>query len=225
MKLLYVSLARTIWIFDVRLLNPKGLSTQDLFQKLGERYQFAKIPKHPLDFNEQKALSFDSGTFINSQRLSVGVTFALWNNGVTAETISSTNDATEFLKDLFGWASAEYGLWIPSGNGLKKGYLSQVDVECERPIISINPTLEIVSRMIENRYSPLDGKAREFFMGGIQFWTEDVNQPLAPAGFRFERKWGVPTDENHYFSQAPLETQDHLDLLNELEKVFTPESG
>lgn len=221
MKLLYVTLARAIWLFDMRLLNPKGLSLHEVFQKIAERYRFAKFPKDPLDFNEQKALAFEQGVFTNSRQESIAVSFAVWNNGVTAETSSTTRDATEFLREFFEWINREYGFWIPSGKGLNKGYLSQIDVECDRPLISVNPRLELLSKMLTNRYSPLDGKPREFVVGGLQFWTEDVGQLLAPAAFRFERKWGFPAGANQFFSQAPLETQDHMELLNELENILS----
>ena len=70
-------------------------------------------------------------------------------------------------------------IWVLDSiwNRLDKG-VRQLDVECEKPITSINPKLETISRVIENQYSPLDGKPRHFYMSGIQFWTEDVNQLL-----------------------------------------------
>ncbi len=59
--------------------------------------------------------------------------------------------------------------------------------------------------------SPLDVTA-------IQFWTEDFGKPGAPAAFSIERKISAPFSANHYFSQAPLQTTDHINSLKEFEE-------
>jgi|SRR5579863_7518912 len=220
MKLLYVSLARTVWLFDAGLFNPKGLNLGALgvFRKLSERYGFAKVPQHQLDLNEEKALAFKAGTFENSKRVPVLISFSIYGNGMVAESFSSTDDSTEFLVDLSGWLGSEFGLAVPSE--VNRGYVSQLDVESETPLLMLNPGLSKILRMIQERFKSFDGKPRQFDFGGISFWTEDITQFMAPVAFKFERKWKAPFSANQYFSQAPFETSVHLDLLNELERLL-----
>ncbi len=220
MKVLAVGLARVIWIFDIRFLNPRGLSFQEVFRKLGERYRFAKSPQNQLDFNEQKAWAFESGTFANSQKKFLNITFSIYNDGLVADTLSSTDDSTEFLMEVTSWAVKEFGFSIPPREKLKKGYLSQIDVESDLSLISLNTKLAKFVRIIESRVKTVDGKRRQFEMGSLNFWTEDVQTPMAPAAFRFERKHGVPFASNQYFSQAALETDEHIKLIQELEKLL-----
>lgn len=222
MKILSVGQARTLWMFDLGLLNPRGLSLHRALEQLAEKYKFSKAPKNPLDLNEQKALAFQAGTFVNSKKSAVHISFTIYNNGFSAETQSSTDDSTEFLEEIAAWIVKEHGMVAPSSLDLKKAYLSQVDVESDTPLVVLNPKLTPFLRLIEERTKTADGKPRQFDLGAIQCWTEDVTQQMAPALFRFERKWGLPFASNRYFTQSALETQPHIDLLNDLEKVLKP---
>ena len=223
MNILYVGLARSIWLFDFSLLNPKGLSLQGVIDGLKQRYQFAKAPKNALDLDERKALAFRSGTFVNSKRVPVLTAFTIYNDGFAAETLASTDDSTEFLVEVEGWIKNEFGLIVPQP--VKKAYVGQIDFESEVPLLGVNPQLAGFIKSIEDRYTPPDGKARHFDFAGISFWTEDANLPLAPAILKVERKIGSPFSSNHYFSQTPLETQQHIELLHELEQLLTPRNA
>jgi hypothetical protein len=218
MKVLYVGLARSIWLFDLGLMNPKGVSLQGLIDLLKEKYRFAKAPKNALDLDEQKALSFRSGTFTNSKGIPVIVGFSIYNDGFTAETLSSTDDSTEFLLELAGWMKVECGFSLPED--VRKAYVGQIDFESEGSLLGLNTGLTNFLKALEARYSPVDKKPRQFDAAGLSFWTEDVNKPTSPAIFKFERKMGAPFSSNHYFSQAPLETQSHIEVLQELETLL-----
>lgn len=222
MKLLYVSLARSIWLFDTRALNPDGLSLAalGLFDRFVEKYGFAKAPKNQLDLNEQKALFFEAGTFINPKQRPVVVSFAIYTDGIIAETQSSTDDSTDFLFAFSGSMKADHNLTLPAE--IRKGFLSQVVVECQTPLAALNPKLDEFADSLGDALKPLDGQPRRFEVGGIGLWTEDIKKPIAPAAFRFERKWSVPFSSNHYFSEAQLETRTHLNLLDSLEQILRP---
>lgn len=221
MKLLSVEIARSIWMFDLGLLNPKGISFQDSFEKLGARYQFSKFPRNLLDLNEQKALAFQVGTFVNSAKVPITVSFNVYNNGFVAETLSTTDDATEFLQDLTKWLAKEFDFAVPSGNNLHKGHLSQVGVELETSLSPLNPKIAAFVERLNAQFRSVDGKPKRFDIASVSFWTEEFGEPNAPSSFRLERKWGKQFTSNQYFSQAPLETRQHLDLLREFEKILT----
>lgn len=218
MKILFVGLARAIWLFETSQLNPKGLSLQPTIEKLTEKYKFSKAPKNPLDYDDQRALVFKSGTFINSKGIPVMITFSIYSDGLVADTTSSTNDATEFLAEVMTWLKTDCGLLPPPE--IRKGYVSQMDVECVTPLINVNPKLTNFLHDIELRVKSADGMVRRYEVGGLSFWTEDITKPGAPAPIKFERKFNAPWSANHYFSQAPLETTVHLELLNELEALL-----
>jgi hypothetical protein len=218
MNVLFVGLARSIWLFNVSLWNPKGVSLQPMIDKLKEKYEFAQAPKNVLDTDESKALTFKAGRFINSKKVPVIVSFSIYNDGLVADTLSTTNDSTEFLVEATSWIQEEFKLVLPSN--LKKGYVTQIHFETNIHLTKLNPRLTDLLKFVEERYKPFDGKQRKFDVAGLSFWTEDVNQPQAPTIFKLERKMGAPFSSNYYFSQAPLETQPLIDLLNEFERIL-----
>jgi len=219
MKIRQVPLARSAWIFDLGAFNPQGRSLEDVLQKFAEKYHFAKAPRNSLDLDEQKSLGFKMGTFVNSKGLPIAIAFNVYNNGFAADTVSSTTDSTDFLLEASAWISTEFGLQIPED--VRYAFLSHVEIESNISIQRTNPKMSnLICSALDSQVKRIDGRPTEFDFGALVFWTEDVNQALVPLPFRFERKIGQPFDSNIYFSQAPLETDAHIKLLDELEKLL-----
>jgi hypothetical protein len=222
MKLLFVGLAKVLWLFDLNSSNPKGISLSLIFEKLTARYGFGKFPQHPADLNEQKAWAFQFGTFVNSKNDPINVAFSIYNNGFMAETMSTTVDAAEFLRDVAAWLSNEFGMVIPPEDKVQKICISQLEVEFPGSLMTLNPKLEKFASELSARIKFVDNKPRTFDFSSLNFWTEDTSDLMAPGLFRFERRWGKPFSSNQYFSQAALETHDHIKLLEELENILKP---
>jgi hypothetical protein len=218
MKVLYVGLARSLWLFDISLLNPKGMNLQVVIDGIRERYHFAQAPKHQLDLDERRGLLFKSGTFQTSKGTPVFVSFSIYNDGFVADTLSSTDDATEFLNDLTSWIREEYGLAVPTQ--IRMAYVGQIDFETEAELVLLSPRLREIIKFLGDHVKPPDAKPRQFDVNSLGFWTEDLGQPSAPASFKWERKIGAAFSSNHYFSEAPLETKAHIDLLVEFERLL-----
>jgi hypothetical protein len=218
MKVLFVGLARVICLFELAALNPAGKSLQGAIEAIAKRYQFAKVPQTLADLGEKKGLAFTAGTFLNPKGVPVLVALNIYNDGFVVDTMSSTDDSTAFLSDLNSWLSQEFGLQIPSH--AQRGFLSQIDFECDTPLSKVNSQLDQFSKRIAGLARPADRKFRNIEPCALNFWTEDVNVTGAPAIVKFERKIGAPFSANHYFSQAPTETETHKQLLNEFEHLL-----
>jgi hypothetical protein len=218
MKILFVGLARAIWLFELGELNPTGKSLQPVIEGIGRKYQFAKIPQNITDLGDPKGLTFTAGTFINSKGVPILVTLKIFNDGFVVDTMSSTDDSTAFLVDLNAWLKQEFEIQIPSH--ARKAFLSQIDFHCEASMSHLDPSLDQFAKRIESLVKPADGRVRHFELSALNFWTEDVNVPGAPPIVKFERKISAPFSANHYFSQAPIETDDHKQLLIEFELLL-----
>jgi hypothetical protein len=218
MKVLNVENAKVTWLFDLRLLNPRGMTITSLFAGIAERYKFAKVPANPLDVNEG-GLSFVEGVFRNSKGIDLGVSIKAYGDGLVADTFSNTNNTTEFLRNLAKFA-AELGFPFPDEKEMGKSFTSILGVSCDVPLIFLNPRLEAIVKLIESKLVTMDGKPRTFEFAGISLFSEDVSQNKAPAVFKFERKFGQPFSTNRYFAQAPLETDEHIIVLEELERIL-----
>ena len=215
MNVLYVGLARTIWLFELALLNPTGMSLKGVIEEIGKRYRFAQAPKNELDFDEQRSLSFKAGTFTGARKVPIMVGLNIYSDGWAADTMSSTDEATEFLNDLMKWLNDTYGLAVPKER--RVNYLSQIDFQSEMSLINLNRRLEAFAENLENLAK---SAGKHYEVGSIQLWTEDIGKPGSSAPVKIERKISAPFSANHYFSQAPLPTKAHMELLNEFEAIL-----
>jgi hypothetical protein len=216
MKLISVALARTVLQFELNQVS-QGRDLWPVCQELIERYHFAGAPKNALDLDDQKALSFKQGSFVNSKDLSVSVSISIFSNGLVVDALSSTDDTDEFLEEIQQWVAEDFGLVVPPGAG--RAYVSQLDVESDFSFVKFHPQVAELAEAMTHMVSTVEGKPRTFDFGVLQFWTEDVNPATSPAIFRFERKIGLPFASNRYFTQAALKTIDHMAFLDALEAL------
>src|SRR5215472_886441 len=213
MNVLFIGLARAAWVFDLSLLSPGGMSLKGVIEELAKRYNFAKAPKNELDLDDQRSLAFRAGTFVGARKVPITVSLNIYSDGWTADTMSSTDESTEFLNDVAKWLEQTYKLTVPKHT---VNYLSQIDFQCEMPLMNLNPFLKPYVKAIQERI----GSKSLLDVAAIQFWTEDLGKPGAPAAFRIERKISAQFSANHYFSQAPLETGNHIHTLEEFEELL-----
>ena len=219
MRLISVSLARTVWFFDLAQFNPKGINLWPVCESLVKKYQFSAYPKNLLDTNAEKAPAFVAGSYINSAGTNIVVSLSVYNNGLAAEASSSTDDSDAFLQEVVTTTVKDFDLVTPPSGG--KIHVSQLDVELpDFSVAAINPELQRLAAMLSDRVATVDGGRRNFEFGTLHFWTEDTNPATSPAIFRFERKIGLPFSSNRFFSQAALRTQEHLEFLQHMEESF-----
>jgi hypothetical protein len=221
MKLISTDIARTTWLFPTTELNPLGLSLTKAFLGLAARYDFKKFPKHTLDIDpESKGLLFNEGTFRTEDGRDLLAKLTIFNDGVVADTWSSTSDSEDFLKDGLQWLKKEYGFGIPVDRKIGKLYLSQLTVTTDKKIAGLNPKLQsfadLVAEKMENRWENNKG----FYTDGIGFGPNDPTTPLAPGRFRFELKAGTKAEDKRYFAIAPMPTDVHIQLVEKLESLF-----
>jgi hypothetical protein len=209
-----------MWGIDMHQLNPNGRSLLDFFQALGKRYRFAKYPQHLLDYNSAKALEFNSGTFLKSPTEDLRVGLTIYNDGIVGDSLSSTNDSESFLRDMAKWAAQEHNLTFDMDTITRTSYLSQLEVKGDFDLLLENPKLTFVRSKLSSQAATLDGNPVKFNLGGLVIAPDDMGKDKALQPFRLERKWGRPSAENIYFSQASLQTQEHITLLNEIEAAL-----
>lgn len=215
MNVLYVGLARTIWLFDFAALNPTGLSLRGAMGELAKRYQFAKCPVNELDVDDKNSLPFKSGTFVGERKVPIVVSLNIYADGWVADTTSSTDESSEFLQDLGGWLEDNYKLTVPKER--RVAYLSQIDFQSDMSLTNLNRHLEPFT---DNLDALARNKEMHYEVGSIQFWTEDISKPGTAAPVKIERKISAAYSANHYFSQAPLQTKAHLELIKQFEAIL-----
>jgi hypothetical protein len=212
MKLLSVNLARSIWSCNVFEFNPKGKSLYPVAPSLVGLYKFKSFPP-PAQIPEfAKGIKFQDGEFKNSEGEVINVTLTVHNNGLVVDTRSSTKDSDAFLTEMLNRLSKEFGLLNHEQIISRKMYLSNLYVTIDKSLELINPRLKEISKYLSDTFS------YPFEAATLHFWPEQfANQPR----FVFERQANVPFAENKYYSSAPLQTDQHLELLNKFEDILS----
>lgn len=218
MRRISTLMARTVWYFDLGEFNPKGLNLWPMCEALVAKYKFVEAPKSLLDLNAEKALAFRFGSFKTGKGEAISISLAVYNNALTADSLSDTEDSEQFLQEVSRWMAADFGLTVP--DRLEKGYLSQLDIEMDFSLATFSPSLNQFAERLTNSVKSVMGPHTKFDFGALQFWSNDPNQTTAPAMFRFERKIGIDVKKNRYFTQAPLTTSGHIEFLAAFEAAF-----
>jgi hypothetical protein len=221
MELLSVVRARALWFVDVYEINPRGINLITTFiPALVLRYGFTKFPDDiaSANINNQGGLQFSGGKYLNPDGVDVELSFTIFKDALTAETRSSTKDSESFLEDMLSWATETFNLVYKPRMVWKKGYVSEITVRLEPPLSTFNDRLRQFAARISSLVStPEETVPYEF--SGLLF-SPEVLVGLRPSAFQLERVMDVPFSENKYTSQAPLHTDTHLELLNELEQIL-----
>jgi hypothetical protein len=215
MKLLSVKLARSIWHLDTAELNPRGKNVfNDLIPGLVAEHYFKEYPKEGDDFKE--GMQFKNGIFRNRAGDEVVVSGTLWADGIAADTCSSTKDSDEFIERALGLIQTLGYSYHPSMIR-RRGYLSQLYVRCEKQLDTLNPRL----RDLGNRISSAIGVQSQYGFAAIEFWP-DQTKSFKPAVFSFQKQSGEDLSGDRYWAQASMQTDKHLEILNDMESLLLP---
>ena len=216
--LLSISMARSIWLFNFTDLNPRGKRIgPSIVTRLVQDYGFAQYPKTAEEMDETKGIQFLRGEFKPESGEPVEISLKIFNFGIVAETRSSTKDSDAFLEEVLGWISKQHDLPPYEEILRSKAYLSEMYIHSAKNLDLINPKLK---HIIERLNTEVKGHGKVSYQtSAIAFWNDpSLNQPFP---FRFERVAGVGFVENRYYSVAPLETENHLEILDDLEKILS----
>ena len=212
MKLLSVQLARAIWLADANEFNPRGLN---MFAQLVpiwvERYGFKVYPKMGDDPSD--GMKFSQGEFKSEALEPLVVSATVYNDGIIADTFASTKDSEDFLDEMLK-SLPEFGLVYEPEMIRQKHYLSQVFIRTSARVVAVSEKLN----MLASKVSETSGQP--FYLGAFEFWP-DQTQSRKPANFSFQKKTGSSPADDRYWSQAPLSTNKHLEMLQELESILS----
>jgi hypothetical protein len=214
MKLLSVTLARSIWLCSFNELNPKGKNLYLGIPSLVNLYKFKKFPSQAELLDLNKGVKFEDGEFKNSEGEAILVTLTLYSDGLVVDTRSSTQDSDNFLIEISTQLSEAFNLPRIEQVIRKKDYLSQLVVTTDISLDLINPKLKELSKYLSDNLSGL------FEIGGISFYSDPASRPN-PRQFTFERVLNVPFVEKKYYSSATLQTEKHLEWLEKLENILS----
>jgi hypothetical protein len=220
MKLLSVNRARSIWVGNLGDLNPRGYNLLKVFPRIINKYNFQKYPTDFEEIDPIQGIKFLAGTFINDKKHDITIELNIFNWGLVAETRSSTDDSDSFLDEFLSWIAMEIELVAYQQILKTKFYLSELWVQFNKNLNALNPKLAEFTKRLTSMIEGHEHHPIKFETSGIAFWT-DPNIVGPPGPFRFERAENASFSENRYYSSAPLQTETHLEILDELEDLLS----
>jgi hypothetical protein len=219
MRVLNVVAAGSSWLFDIADLNPKGKSVfPEIIDWLKDTYNFKQTPETAADIEAGKGLIFRNGEFQAREEVFVDVQLTIFNDGLVAKSSSSTEDTDKFLENVVSSAVTEFSLAFDPGIVRRKIYLSELNIRLDTPLANLDPKLTAFADKLTSMCS--NTSPVHFEVGGIAFWTDSTFAVTKTPAFLVERKHNAPFSENRFYTKAPLQTQQHIEMLAELEAIL-----
>ena len=213
-----ILLARVLGFFEIAALNPRnGLFFPDVTKELVQTFNFQTFPRTLEEWRDPNGSQFSSG------KLGTVVIdkFVLFNNGIQVDTSTNTTESKRILLAILEWGKEKFGLSYSSGSIVRWGYVSNLVFASDVAILS-TPPLENLSIRVS------DALTDEGIGLGVRpliyqpIFQAVGHDPLATkygrAPFTIQRRLDVPFDDNKYFSEAPLPTDVHIELLRKFEQ-------
>lgn len=214
MKLVSVAASRVTWLFETREMNPQGLDLHPVYVAIKNRYNFA-TPRSREEIETAKdGIKFQHGVYKPDGTNGFSIEFTSYNDGLVADSMASTQLTEAFLDDLTSLARKQFSLAFTPQTVYKRKYASSLLVESEIGLSRITQGIaEIASCLSEATGRPFETTG--LTLGPDGSISSDFTQP-----FTIERRVGVPFATNRFFSNAPLQTDAHLALLEKFESLM-----
>ena len=215
MELKAVITARILGFLELAALNPEGrIFFPSIVSRLVERFSFQKYPTVPEQFDESKGVEFLDGQWdgVNVSKL------VIYNNGFLVDTQSSTSESEQILLASLEWAKKEIGITFAPEMIYRKRYLSDLVVSTDVPILDgFEPLNKLKTNLSDAMEAILDERLQYGAIRlDVDFERFQRQAPIAPL--TIQRRTDYAFADNGYFSEAPLPSELHFDLLEEYEK-------
>lgn len=216
-----MKLRKIILTQQIRFLNtsagPTGpASIVDISRGLQDRYKFFQIPRVVEEYDLKKGVTFLEGNF--DKRFSIDK-LQIYENGVLVDAKVDSTACDQFITDCVKWIQTTFGLLVEEQSNIARGNLSNIEVEFTPRARTPSP-LDKFGQRIAQVLTGYGTIAPPFQVSGFKLHCDVTTMALPkPTNFLFERREGQPYELNIYFSSAPLRTDDHLKLLDELENL------
>lgn len=218
MKLISVPLAQTIKA--VRANRGFGY-LPDAVSAVVERYKFVEFPTQPHEFlpaDPNQPISFRHGKIEVEGRTVVIAQLQVYQMGLVVHTDTTTTDSDRIADDILDWASSHFEIIFESIRPI--GHLSQLEVQFEKRIAEFFPALKAIGSGMSKGLDDFWEFRPSYELTSLIFSFDPTKYPSpAPSFFKIEPRVNVAFEENIYFSEAPLSTDNHVTLLERFERV------
>jgi hypothetical protein len=194
-----------------------GVFPPDFVAKIVNRYSFVKFPIDLFDAL-QNGYKFSMGK--NPQNGEPILQFDIYRDGLIA-IARDTNTAYKVFDGLSEWAIEEFKFQGPVIEPIRT-YSSNVIVEFERSPELLFGKFRKLASIISFAYR----NEPKGYTGDLRLWRlalmadPGLQLPFPQTQFLLERRAMIPAERERYYSAAPLSTDKHLKVLEEIENML-----
>ena len=185
----------------------------DLVKFIQERYKFVDFPQTVEQFTGD-SFAFKLGHYNGS---TIGE-LTLYNEAIFASAEVATDVLDTFITELIQSARSEFQMNIVQLE-LQNLYNSRIEVEVKSGFDNWLNTFKPISDQLASAASKAGIVSTGYGLVGFSLGAEGPDV-VKPGRFLFERRAGNAFSDNVFFSEAPLSTLAHIELIERLETLF-----
>lgn len=218
MKLVEVRLAQSV----KAVIPNRGFGyLPDAIKAMVNRYKFIEFPTEPHQLfpaDPNGSINFRHGRIdLNGRTIVIGW-LQLFQTGISISTETNTSDSDLVLNDLLQWAESNFNIEFEEIRPI--GHASQLYIQFDLMLADFFPALRTVGDTIGRKIDDFYPVKPPYELTSVIFHFDQTLHPsLAPAAVKIEPRVGVPFAQRIYYSEAPLSTADHLELLANFERI------
>jgi hypothetical protein len=217
-KLISSTYGRASQRFLLDEVRPQHVSyLPDTIELAVRRYGFLK--HSDLSAAAEKGIKFEHG------RLDVvdGNPIAIESIDVFSDGIiclcHSTDDADLVLNDFLKWGVESLNMRPPQTK-IRRDYASWLVVDFEGGLEPLLAKYTELHQLIRESYERTYETKIDFELQRLAFSNDPLKGQYVNVGYSIDRRINAPYELNRFFCVAPLRTEDHLKLLQQIERTF-----
>ena len=166
-----------------------------------------------------KGIAFRRGKLDIGEKLIPIDYMQIFPAGLSVATHSHTSESDVVLDHIMNWAQSTFRLaFEPIKPGI--GHSSALELRLDKPLPELLPLVRDVGNAITKGLDKWWGFDPNYELITLNMWFDRTKYPqFAPTLFRLERRENVGFEQEVYFSEAPMSTDNHIAVLTRLERL------
>jgi hypothetical protein len=165
----------------------------------------------------KEGIEFETGTYGGFQIAKLGITPTV----IYLDTKAHTDVSKAILMDLLEWAKARFGITFTPNLIRRTVYINDIIFQTDFPLLECQSKalMSVAAKTSETVESTLREKLI-YRASGINIEHDSEIRDSRLASFIITKRGATLHDEHIFYSEAPLPTEVHAELLEEIEAEF-----
>jgi hypothetical protein len=191
----------------------------ELVDAIRERYGFQSFPNVAPGAPPNTTMVFAGGRYdAGDDAFGIG-TLIMEATGDVVQTVT-TDQAERVLEDLASFLSERFGFRLNEWPQ-RRSYTSNLVMEFDDVVENyIGKLADVAAALNRVKQSPTEVSLKRIAFGGTPAQIVDHVSDVEQADFLIERRVSNPMEPRRYYCSAPIKTEDHLRLMEEIEHIL-----